>query len=194
MQKTVFSLCLLVLCVLISCNNNNNVQPLCTTLESNSVWTAENFKTGYTIQFPPTYVGDGSAEDSSYYFDKYNANSDVRFFWRHCGVAFCDEYGLVPLTTFRDTITVPSSEIFNTGGYVVRNDLTEYKLLCDSNGIGAVFYYNTLPDADGALFLKLDDDQHYAAVLMNYKSTAQQEVEDILKTIQPGSVAPPGND
>lgn len=194
MQKTIFSLCLLALCVLISCNENNNVQPLCTSLGSNAVWTAENFKTGYTIQFPPTYVGDGAAQNSSYYFDKYASSSDVRFFWRHCGFAFCDEYGLVPLTTFRETITVPSSEIFNTGGYVVRNDLTEYKLFCDDGDISAVFYYNTLPDADGALFLKLDDDQYYAAVLMNYKSTAQQEVEDILKTIQVGSVVPPPND
>jgi len=193
MQKTIFSLCLLALCVLISCNNNN-VQPLCTALESNPVWTVENFKTGYTLQFPPTYQGEGAATNSSYYFNKYRNDDNVRFFWTHCGVAFCDEYGLVPLTTFRDTITAPSSEIFNTGGYLVRNDLTEYKLFCDDDDVSAVFYYNTLQDADGALFLKLDDGQYYAAVLMNYKSTEQQEVEDILKTIQIGSVAPPGND
>jgi len=194
MQKTIFSLCLLTLCVLTSCDNNSNIQPLCTTLESHPTWTAENFKTGYTIQFPPTYTGDGAASNSSYYFDKYRNDDDVRFFWRHCGVAFCDEYGLVPLTTFRDTITAPSSEIFNTGGYLVQNDLTEYKLFCDGDGLFAVFYYNTLPNADGALFLKLGDDQYYAAVLMNYKNTEQQKVEDILETIQSGSVAPPGDD
>lgn len=190
MQKTILLFLLFALCAIMSCSESN-VEALCTTSEQNSTWTAENFKTDYTIQFPSTYKGDGAAENSSYYFDKYRTDNDVRFFWRHCGVAFCDEYGLVPLTTFRETITVPSSEIFNTGGYVVRNDLTEYKLFCDDNGIFAVFYYNTLPDADGALFLKLDDDQYYAAVLMNYKSTAQQEVEDILKTIQIGNIAPP---
>ncbi len=194
MQKTIFSLCLLGLCTLISCNNNN-IQPLCTTFESHLVWTPENFKTDYTIQFPSTYIGNGDDGSPSYYFNKHRNDNNVSFFWTHCSVASCQEYGFVPLdVTFPDTISVASAEIFNTGGLLVRNDLTQLKLFCDSTEIKAAFYYNTLADADGALFLKQDDDQYYAAVLMHYDSTEQQEVEDILKTIQPGSVAPPGND
>jgi len=184
MQKTIFSLCLLTLCILISCNDNN-IQLLCTTLESNPVWTAENFKTAHTIQFPSTYTGDGASGNLDYHFDKYRSRGSIRFFWWHCGVSYCNEYGHTPLTIFQDTISPSSTEIFNNGGYWVRNDLTEQKLFCDDNGFDAIFYYNKLPDADGALFIRQDDGEYYAAVLMNYKNTAQQEVEDILKTIQP---------
>lgn len=180
MQKTIL---LFALCAIMSCSESN-IEALCTAWEQNQTWTAENFKTDYTIQFPSTYKGDGASTSSNYYFNKYRKNKSVRFFWTHCGVAYCSEYGYLPLATLRDIITASSSEISNNGSHWVRNDLTEYKLFCDDSGVSAVFYYNTLPDADGALFLKLDDDQYYAAILVNYKNTEQQEVEDIMRTIQ----------
>jgi len=193
MRKFTFIQIIMFYILVASCNDNNNIQPLCTSFQSHAVWASENFKTGYTIQFPSNYEGDGETLSPAHYFNKNRTDNNARFFWSHCEWASCQEYGRVPLTTLRDTIKAGAVEIFNTGGYLIRNDLTAHKIFCDSAGIAAVFYHNTQPDTDGALFIKQDDDKYYAAVMMHYDISTQQEVENILKTIQPGSISPPSN-
>jgi len=170
-----------------ACEDDTNTS--CLTFQQNSNWAAgEPLKTDRTIQFPTNYTGQGFTNDGSFFFLKSRTDDVVTFYWSLCGFASCEEYGIFPLdTSLPDMIPFDDDVLMNNTnsgvGYYIQNDLTEYVEFCENDVVVAVFYHNTNATADGALFLKLDDDRLYAALMVQYGSTQQQEVEDILQTV-----------
>ena len=171
-----------------ACDDDTNTST-CLTFQQNPAWAAgESFKTNRTIQFPANYMGDGFSNYGDFWFLKNRTDGTVTFYWSLCGFAWCEEYGIFPLNTPLPT-TIPSHDDALTNntdsgiGFYIQNDLTEYIEFCENDIPVAVFYYNTNATADGALFLKLDDDQLYAALMVQYDSTQQGEVESILQTV-----------
>lgn len=163
--------------------------PSCLDFQQNPAWAmGELFKTDRTIQFPAIYTGNGFPNYGDFFFHKYRTDGAVTFYWSLCGFAGCEEYGLVPLNTvLPDTIAFEDDVLLNNTnsgiGFYIQNDLTEYVEFCEDGIPIAVFYYNTNSTADGALFLQLDDNELYAALMVQYDNTQQQEVESILQTV-----------
>jgi len=188
MKQLFFFICLSILCIFAACENEPETRD-CLTLQQNPAWAiGEPLKTNRTIQFPANYTGDGFTNNGDFFFHKYRTDEALGFYWSLCGFASCEEYGLTTLDApfpnsipFQDDLLMNNT---NTGlGLNIQDDLTEYIEFCENNVVVAVFYYNTNPVADGALFLKLDDDQLHAALMVWYDSTQQQEVESILQTV-----------
>jgi len=188
MKKITFLFLSVIILSWVACENEPNT-PDCLTFQQNPAWaTGEALKTNRTIQFPTTYIGQGFMNYGDFFFHKYRTDNAVTFYWSLCGFAGCEEYGVVPLNTplpatisFEDVVLMNNT---NSGiGFYIQDDLTEYVEFCENDIPIAVFYYNTNSTADGALFLKLDDGQLYAALMVQYNSTQQQEVESILQTV-----------
>ncbi len=187
MKQLFFFVCLSALCIFSACEEEPNT-PDCLTFEQNPAWAAgELFKSNRTIQFPANYTGDGFTNNGDFFFHKYRTDNAITFYWSLCGFAWCEEYGFLLDTPLPDNITVDDPVLINNTnsglGWYIQNDLTAYIEFCENDIPIAVFYYNTNSTADGALFLKLDDDQLHTALMVKYDSTQQQEVESILQTV-----------
>ncbi len=188
MKKITLIFTLFLAMTWLACDDDTTTSE-CLEFQQNSAWaTGEAFKTTRTIQFPATYAGSGFDSGGNFFFLKNRTDDAAIFYWSLCGFAGCEEYGFLQLPSPLPT-TIPADDNLlindtNSGiGYHIKNDLTEYVEFCENDVVTAVFYYNTNPTADGAFFLTLDDGQMYAALMVEYDSAEQQEVESILQTI-----------
>ncbi len=188
MKQLFFFICLSTLCIFAACEEEPEM-PDCLTFQQNPAWaTGEPFKINHTIQFPATYTGQGFTNNGDFFFLKSREDDAVIFYWSLCGFAGCEEYGFFPLDTpLPDMLSSIDDALLNNTdsgiGFYIQNDLTAYIEFCENDIPIAVFYYNTNATADGALFLKLDDDQLHAALMVQYDNAQQQEVESILQTV-----------
>ncbi len=166
---------ILILCFWTACDDDA-ITPTCMTMEQNTSWTAEDFKTDYTIQFPADYEGNGMVGFEGNIFSKNKTDNTITFSYFYCDGLWCADFG-------QDTLADPpptSLTIPTTAGNLTLSEKVEF---CDGNDeVLAILYHNTEPTSGGRLYMKQGSD-FLEALDITYDANSFQEVVDIIKTI-----------
>lgn len=175
MNKLIFLTSLIALCLFAACDDEEPT-PTCIELAQNANWTSENFKSDYTIQFPADYEGQGMIgfEGNTFFKNRMDDLVDFSYFYCDSGL-FCEDFG--------DTLAVPPPESIIVSLIDATLLLPEAVEFCDTNGdLSAILYHDSAATSTGRLYMKQSND-FLEALHISYAQETQQEVEDIIKTI-----------
>lgn len=174
MYKLIPVFSLIALCFFAACDDEEP-SPTCTTLEQNANWTAEDFKTLYDIQFPANYEGLGMVGFEGNFFAKNRTDSLIYFSYNYCAPLYCEDFGDALADPVPTSIT-----ILGTGSGQLLSEVLEF---CDgTNEIFAILYHDTTTTSSGRLYMR-QGNNFLEALSISYDQSTQQEVEDIIKTI-----------
>lgn len=156
----------------------------CITMKERADWEREPFKSGYTIQIPPGYEGQGMVGFEGNTFERYLGPDAADIHYAYCDALFCsdfgDAYSADGLPSY-DTLITPED---------VHVRITPQKKFC-RNGEAVAWLYLGTPEGseDGAdhvgrLFM-LHDGLFREAVDVWFTDPYRSDVYDILASIRP---------
>jgi hypothetical protein len=149
----------------------------CINMEANPNFTTENFKDGYTIQFPSHYTGDGLLIDESATFEK-KSGADIYFSYLYSspvdGLVY---FGQKLANPIPDKLESPSQSLIE--------NLSLKKEFCLNDDIELVLYYSLNSNAAsfGKLYMK-HKDWYYEGLTIFFRAELFDEVEAVIKTIR----------
>ncbi|NOZ74385.1 MAG: hypothetical protein GXO90_03275 [FCB group bacterium] len=173
MKVTFITLSLLMV---YACSDQNQ-ETDCIPTEQNYHWTAEPFKTDFTIQFPSNYNGPGLHGFEGNIFYKARTDSSVEFEYFYCGPLNCEDFGDTLPNPYPDSIMV------NYGSSEERN-MNQLVLFCTNGEETGIFYHDQNEIAKGKYFQRVNR-VYLEALSIRYDLGLEDEVENILRTIQP---------
>ena len=149
----------------------------CINMEANPNFTTENFKDGYTIQFPSHYTGDGLLIDESVTFEK-KSGSDLYFSYLYSSPVD----GLI---YFGQKLANPIPDKLKSPSQSLTENLALKKEFCLNDEIEAIFYYNLDVNTSsyGKLYMK-HNDWYYEGLNITFRAELLDEVEAVIKTIR----------
>lgn len=154
----------------------------CITLEEHPSWTEEAFKSGgevdLRIQFPANYGGGGQqflAEQLIFIKERNDGKVSMRY-------TYCNATDGCKL--FGDPISheFPNSLLLEDANNQPL-PLDKFSTFCEEDELVGVMYYNDVREATGKMYM-LHDSIFLEALDLTFDSTALEEVESILGTIQ----------
>ena len=147
-------------------------------MTQNNGWTAEPFKTGYTIQFPTGYKGIGLMGFEGNIFYKYSSDSVLLFGYSFCEALGCSDFGsqLNNPTATSDTATVfGQSRILNFSMPLLDSGKTKGKFFFSSTAANPVY---------GKLYWDVKGDGQFSDALdIQFDPALEGEVQTILGSI-----------
>jgi len=164
--------------VLTSCEKNDErpAAPQSYEVMQNPAWTAESFKSNYTIQFPAGYTGKMQGFEGNT-FHKKDAGGTTQIGYFYSNGVYCAD--------FRDTLTNPlQAAILSILVYNQSPVLLSHRVEFTSNNqLTGVLYHDNAASLKGVLFWK---DEGYFKEAATVESTMQNlpEVINIFKTIK----------
>ena len=151
----------------------------CTDMAQTSGWTAEPFKTGYTIQFPSSWEGRGMVSIEGNTFRKGHNEPFAELVYFYCGAVFCED--------FREELPTPdpvSLQQLDADGLPIELNIIEK--FCENGEVVAMLYYSTKTSQSGLrsgqLYMK-SDDVFREGLMLTYAPAVQDEIIEIVKSI-----------
>ncbi len=142
---------------------------------TNPNFSKENFKTDFTIQFPTNYDGIGMIGFEGNTFSKARVDDKIVLKYSFCGPTYCNDFGS---DLANNNATQLSITDINGQQILLTNRLNFGK----NNSIEWIYFYNQSAQSIGKLYGK-QGNVYQEALTIYYENTLQNEVVDILKTI-----------
>lgn len=142
---------------------------------ANPNFSKENFKTDFTIQFPANYDGVGMVGFEGNMFSKARVDDKIALDYSFCSPLYCNDFG-------SDLVNSNSTQISITDKNGQQILLTNRLNFGRNNSIEWIYFYNQSAQTIGKLYGK-QGNVYQEALSINYENTLQNEVVDILKTI-----------
>lgn len=175
MKRLIFIL-LLVVIIVSSCNKEELKDgQVCVEVAENPVWTSEDFKANYTVQFPGNYEGSGMVGFEGNFFSKSRIDGKVSLSYNYCSPLYCPDYGEVLQTPIPNSITANDKE----NNSVILSNKKEF---CLNKNIRGILFFNTIHTSTAKYYM-FQNSEFYEALSIYFDKSAYQEVEDIIKTI-----------
>lgn len=158
--------------------SNPSPNEQCNVMQQQAGWTVEDFKTGYTIQFPDYYDGHGMFSFEGNTFARYYPFEGVFFDYSFCGPLYCEDFG-APLPAL-----LPGRIVVNHPADGEEYLLHQRKDFCrQGEQVGVLYFSDTHPVY--SRYYMLEKDTFRAALNIEYRSGSQTEIETIIQTIHP---------
>lgn len=155
--------------------SNNNLN--CLALSENQDWNIEDFKENFIIQFPANYIDTGMfCHFEGCTFSKKRDDNTVTIFYNFCSPTFCFQFGDTLYQPEPDSIIITDTD----GSNLTLNNRISF---CKNDTLKYIFYYNKKNNSIGKLYMKINGNNFYEALTVNYELILQREIENILKTI-----------
>ena len=138
-------------------------------------WVIEDFKTDYSIHFPPSYEGEGMVGFEGNIFFKNSVDNSIILQYSFCGPLYCEDFG-------NDLATPLPEMIFIETPFTTPVNLTEKQSFCNNGVEYAVLYYNISDEAIGKLYMN-HDGKWLEAMYIEFNRNKLDELIEIVGSI-----------
>ena len=148
---------------------------LCVEMEENDDYLTEDFKEGYTIQFPEEFSGEGLEISLTASFVK-TSDDNINFAYNYLCNTDC-------ILFFGDQLEEPYPDEMLSASQAIWENLDARMDFCIDNDIEAILYYNSTSLSRAKLFMQ-QDDGFYEGLVIEFSIDQLDRIVSIIKTIR----------